>query len=158
MQPLELQKLVFETFDNLTITEGQSDFLEKSTQAQSNSYLWSEYRRGLITSSNLHSILHFTGKKFPKSLVFTIMQYSSPNPDIPALKWGRSHEDEAFTKYVSDMKGHVNLKVHKSGQFINPSHPYLGASPDGIISCDCCGKGVIEIKCPFKFKKYLMKL
>lgn len=24
----------------------------------------------------------------------------------------------------------------------------MGASPDGIASCDCCGK-VIEIKCPF---------
>ena len=43
LQPLELQKLVSETLDNFTITEGQSNFLEKSTQAQSNSYLWSEY-------------------------------------------------------------------------------------------------------------------
>ncbi|KAL4112365.1 hypothetical protein QTP88_016173 [Uroleucon formosanum] len=29
---------------------------------------------------------------------------------------------------------------------INPSLPYLGASPDGIINCDCCGKGCLEIK------------
>ena len=25
----------------------------------------------------------------------------------------------------------------------------MGASPDGIVQCDCCGKGVVEIKCPF---------
>ena len=80
------------------------------------------------------------------------MQYSSHNPDILALKWGRSHEDEGFTKYFSDMKGHVNLKVRKSGLFINPSYTYLGASPDGIVSCDCCGKVVVEIICLFKFK------
>ena len=43
LQPLELQKPVSETFDNFTITEGQSNFLEKSKQAQSNSYLLSEY-------------------------------------------------------------------------------------------------------------------
>ena len=29
-------------------------------------------------------------------------------------------------------------------------YPHLGASPDGIVSCDCCsGSGVVEIKCPF---------
>ena len=28
------------------------------------------------------------------------------------------------------------------------SHQFLGASPDGVISCDCCGTGLIEIKCP----------
>ena len=35
------------------------------------------------------------------------------------------------------------------GLFINPSYPTLGASPDGIISCDCCGIGTLEIKCPY---------
>ena len=25
----------------------------------------------------------------------------------------------------------------------------MGASPDGLIECKCCGKGVLEIKCPY---------
>ena len=25
----------------------------------------------------------------------------------------------------------------------------MGASPDGVIECTCCGRGVLEIKCPF---------
>ena len=25
----------------------------------------------------------------------------------------------------------------------------MGASPDGIVQCVCCGKGVVEIKCPY---------
>ena len=33
--------------------------------------------------------------------------------------------------------------------------PYLGASPDGIIKCNCCGKGVLEVKCPFYIKEGL---
>ena len=33
--------------------------------------------------------------------------------------------------------------------------PYLGASPDGIINCNCCGKGVLEVKCPFCIKEGL---
>ena len=32
---------------------------------------------------------------------------------------------------------------------------FLGASPDGIVSCKCCGKGVIEVKCPFSTKNGL---
>ena len=28
----------------------------------------------------------------------------------------------------------------------------MGASPDGIVSCECCGSGVVEIKCPYSCK------
>ena len=31
-------------------------------------------------------------------------------------------------------------------------YPHLGSSPDGLISCSCCGDGVLEIKCPFKYR------
>lgn len=26
--------------------------------------------------------------------------------------------------------------------------PFIGASPDGIVNCECCGSGLLEIKCP----------
>ena len=32
---------------------------------------------------------------------------------------------------------------------VHPCYPHLGASPDSIVTCDCCGKGVIEIKSPY---------
>lgn len=35
---------------------------------------------------------------------------------------------------------------------IDHKNPFLGASPDGIINCACCGRGVLEIKCPFKHR------
>ena len=31
---------------------------------------------------------------------------------------------------------------------LNSERPHLGASPDGLVRCACCGKGVIELKCP----------
>ncbi|CAC5376125.1 unnamed protein product [Mytilus coruscus] len=46
-------------------------------------------------------------------------------------------------------KEHENLKVEEVGFFINPNVPFIGASPDGIVTCDCCGQAVVEIKCPF---------
>ncbi len=25
---------------------------------------------------------------------------------------------------------------------------YIAASPDGLVTCECCGNGILEIKCP----------
>ena len=33
--------------------------------------------------------------------------------------------------------------------FICVEHPFLGASPDALIECNCCGQGVMEVKCSF---------
>ncbi len=44
---------------------------------------------------------------------------------------------------------HENVQILNSGLCINPSFPYIGASPDAIMLCDCCGKRAVEIKCPF---------
>lgn len=41
---------------------------------------------------------------------------------------------------------HENFQIFDSGLLINRDFPYLGASPDGIVSCDCCGIGLCEIK------------
>lgn len=45
-------------------------------------------------------------------------------------------------------QGHSELQVLEAGFFIDPERPYLGASPDSIVTCKCCGKGVLEVKCP----------
>ena len=42
--------------------------------------------------------------------------------------------------------------MHDTSFFISPNVPFLGASPDGLVSCDCCGFSVLEIKCPFCVK------
>ena len=31
----------------------------------------------------------------------------------------------------------------------------MGTSPDGIIECTCCGRGSLEVKCPFSCKDKL---
>ena len=35
---------------------------------------------------------------------------------------------------------------------MNPLYPYLGDTPDGLVKCQCCGDGLIEIKCPYSVK------
>ena len=52
-------------------------------------------------------------------------------------------------------KEHVHLQVEKCGLIVNPDFPYMGSSPDGLVSCSCCGQksGCLEIKCPFKHRQ-----
>ena len=49
--------------------------------------------------------------------------------------------------YIRD--DHLDFSVELAGLHVNPSFPHLGASPDGIVSCACCGEGLLEIKCPY---------
>ena len=39
--------------------------------------------------------------------------------------------------------------IEDAGLRISCLHPYIGASPDAHVSCDCCGTGILEVKCPF---------
>ena len=48
----------------------------------------------------------------------------------------------------------MNHHVQDSGLHINPSFPHLGASPDGIVQFECCGNGVLEIKCPYNAREH----
>lgn len=147
-----LSELVLKTFSNFKVTQPECDFLETATKAQANSYIWHDYRRGLITSSHFKSVICFTGKTYPKTIVDAIMQYAKPSPNIPALKWGTDHEDVARQAYIRHARSHLNLSVSSSGLVVNPLYPYIGASPDGVVTCQCCGQGLLEIKCPYKFK------
>ena len=32
---------------------------------------------------------------------------------------------------------------------IQSNYQFLAATPDGITQCECCGNGVVEVKCPY---------
>ena len=58
---------------------------------------------------------------------------------------GCQHEHLALEMYLHRSQ-HENVKMSKCGLFISTDHPFLGATPDGIVDCSCCGKGVCEVK------------
>ena len=66
---------------------------------------------------------------------------------IFCYRWGCTHEQSAIESYTQNStKSHEDFKVSRAGLFIDRE---AGALPDGIITCTCCGKGVLEMKCPF---------
>ena len=67
-------------------------------------------------------------------------------------RWGCSHEEVAVRTYVDIMKDHDGHMVHSAGLYIDLEHPFIGASPDGVIQCSVCGDGVLEVECPHCFR------
>ncbi|XP_065645734.1 uncharacterized protein LOC136076189 [Hydra vulgaris] len=56
------------------------------------------------------------------------------------------------TFYQVQLKKHSNFSFINFGFYVMADLPFLGASPDGIFTCSCHGKGVLEIKCPYNYK------
>lgn len=49
------------------------------------------------------------------------------------------------------------LVVRESGLYVMEGRPYIGASPDGLVECECCPKRVLEVKCPKTMKKLVQE-
>jgi len=67
-----------------------------------------------------------------------------------STRWGLSQENvtrELYLKHTAP--NHHCFVVSNSGLVVNPQWPFIRASPGGIVKCNCCGKGVLEIKCPY---------
>ena len=134
-------------------TQNQYDNLTNITSNQSTSNKWMLYRCGRITASNSSKAFSMDLEKPAPSTIKTIMQYYD-NPKSDALTHGKKSEKLALKSYFEEEKvKHKNLKVETTGLHINANFPYLGASPDAIITCECHEDRLLEIKCPFKFKE-----
>lgn len=138
-------------FDSIKVTKAEADFLAKSTSLQSECPLWYQHRIGRLTASKFGLICRTTIDSPSQSLVSSILIHKHINS--APIVWGRKNEAIAREQYKKLMKhSHQNFSVKVTGLHINPAYPHLGASPDGLVSCDCCGEGMVEIKCPYSIK------
>ena len=61
-----------------------------------------------------------------------------------ATCWGCQHEKEARLKYEKVTSvAHTNTQMSaECGFFISCEYPFIGASPDGLMSCSSCDDGI----------------
>lgn len=142
--------------NSLTLTPDQSILIEKKTQGQSSNNFWLEQRKGRLTASILHEVSkkmnEIVKNKITKTtpLVAKVLGKTSNIDHVPAIKYGRAHENTARNLFLAlESPKHRNFKVEHCGLIVKADRPYIAASPDGIVSCLCCTKQVLEIKCPF---------
>ncbi|KAG1674508.1 COMPASS component SPP1 [Nymphon striatum] len=165
MSPADLEKVLPDVKSHILISQGV-DSIECCSRGQSSSMVWHEQRVGCITASVAHQAFHTNSNRPAPSQVKKICSVSSsPLNHVHAVVWGQTHEEDAFqvykhinlgtplprtcvkspTMWLSRVEAHINCNVRKSDFKISVTKPFLGASPDGIIMCDCCGMGVLEI-------------
>ena len=135
-------------FYSLTLSEEECTRIEHATREQTNSVEWHQQRQGRLTASTFHKIFGMRKQTDPVNAAKRLLS----KPDISAVQWGISKEDTAKQDHISKMSSHTNFEYTTAGFVVNSRFPYLGASPDGFIKCNCCGKGLVEIKCPFAAK------
>ena len=143
--------------ENLFVNLGEDKIaiVEKITRGQNTNELWFQFRKGVITASKAHEVKTKMSKanvddKSMWSLIKKISGFTFINPNIPALKYGRDMENHAAEKLLHLVKEkHCSVKMVECGLFLEASKPFIGASPDRILECDCHGKVCIEIKCPY---------
>lgn len=130
------------------------DELEIRTRIQSKSVLWHLHRKCRITGTSVHDVLHRRPSLNPSKLIKKICGYGSNSiSHLPSVSWGSEHEDVAIEKYVDGHKPHhCKFTFRRVGFLIDSDNVYIGASADGIVNCECCGTGVVEVKCPHKHR------
>ncbi|XP_070175403.1 uncharacterized protein [Littorina saxatilis] len=159
---------------NIQVSAAEVKQVEEATRGQSSSKIWHEQRHGRITASVGSECLRTNVHSPAPSLLKRICGRRVAQIKVPPIVWGNEHEEDAFRLFSrvlgevgphpktaptgttflvdQDVTSHDKLEVGKSGFVICEERPHLGASPDGIASCGCCGKGVLEIKCPYKHR------
>ena len=156
LSPQEIQVKCQDTFHRLktTLQPHQCEKLEFVTRQQSMSKEWNTYRAGRITSTKFHHAT--TTDKISMTYLTDIMQYNKTQLNVPSVLWGQNMEETARQAYTAFMsQSHPDFTISSCGLVVQPSEPHLGSSPDGIARCTCCGKGVVEIKCPYKYRDSL---
>ena len=148
---------------NIEISEEQIDQVQKDTIAQSSGANFFKHRAGRIGASQSKAAAHSDPALPSQSLIQRICYPELHKVNTKAVRHGCRHEASAIRAFEECMKKtHVNFKIVKCGLFINQEYPWMHATPDFLCSCDCCGEGCGEIKCPLclencDFDAYVLK-
>lgn len=130
---------------------------------------WLQSRVGRITSSNFGAAIGTNKYTSPRALLKQMLWGEFKGN--AATRWGTENEDVARDEYIQIIKDQikngdfngqddplVDIAVKECGLVINPERPWMGNSPDGLITFTyASGKtevGLLEIKCPYKKEFY----
>ena len=144
----ELLRKCFEV--QLNYSEEQIKLVEENTQTQSKGAGFFKHCAGRFGASISGAQIYHNHHRASLRQSVTL-QCSIYKINTKAIRHGCKHEGAAIAAYETVMKkSHVNFQVKKCGLFIlNKDYPFLHATPDFLTSCDCCGLGCGEVKCPF---------
>uniref|UniRef100_A0A6M2CL63 Putative yqaj-like viral recombinase domain protein n=1 Tax=Rhipicephalus microplus TaxID=6941 RepID=A0A6M2CL63_RHIMP len=71
------------------------------------------------------------------------------------MQRGITLEPVAKEAYKNQNTHHKGLQLHDCGLSILRGKPFIGASPDAIITCECCSPRLLEVKCPRSLERFV---
>lgn len=138
------------------ITDDDSHRIANYTQGTPE---WLKSRENRLTASNFGAAVGLNPYCSPLTLLKDMLWKTFQGNE--ATRWGSEHEDEARQAYMLELKRSnefADVNIRESGLYINPSVPWLGCSPDGVITATrpdgSTFEYLLEIKCPFKKRFY----
>ena len=141
--PPNIQHLEHEWSD-LDITHSEASKLEKLSRNQSEDQKWHEERKKRITASNFGIVMK---RKKDVNTTFLKNTFRKNEFSSSSTSYGKANENVAKQIYIKKTGNHL----HDIGLIVNPSLPFLGATPDGI-TCEQSVTGIIEVKCPYSVR------
>ncbi|KAI4468024.1 exonuclease phage-type/recb c-terminal domain-containing protein [Holotrichia oblita] len=140
-------------YSEITLSIEDCQKVQAATRQQAQSSLWFQQRAGRITASNFRAVCRTTVERPSKSLIKIICYPTNFLFKTKATIWGTTHEKDglaAYHAYSSPM--HEGLRLEQVGLCLSPTYMQYGASPDSMVTCECCGTGCVEVKCPYLLK------
>ena len=147
----------------VVLSDSDIEIVKQDTRDKAKGPGFFRHRAGRIGASVSGAVYHSNTAQPSQSLIKSICYPHLYKVNSKAIKHGCKYEEYAIKAYESRMKqSHVNFRVTKCGLFINKQYLFLHATPDFLTSCDCCGLGCGEVKCPIcipngDFDKYIEK-
>ena len=143
-----------EVFQAMTMTSEDAQWIEENIRDQSAIKFWFQYRAGRVTASQFRAAAHTDLNQPSLSLIKRICYLEAFKFKTQATAYGCEHEKAARESYaILAQEKHTNFHIRSSGLIVDTACPHLGATPDGWVECDCCGSGVLEIKCPYSCRE-----
>lgn len=136
---------------NLDLTEEDHLLISRITIISRDQ--WRFLRIGRITGTSFKNSVR-TNLNKPALSTIKYICYSNPETmHIPAIEYGIRNEKIALAavKKMMDTK-HQFFNIENCGLIVSKKHTFIASSPDALCSCQCCGEGVIEIKCPWTLR------
>ena len=133
--------------------------IEEANRGQSRESFWNKVA-GRLTASKHHdiytktnSVIKASGPVKPQTTPIVAKCFCNYGKiTTPPMNWGQDNEKNAFTSFYADeVSKHYVFKAERCGTFLGKINSYRAASPDGIVTCKCYSKCLIEIKYQLAF-------
>ena len=147
----EFQELLQKVF-----TQRNIDKIAARTKTQSACPAWYLYKRCVISGTTAKYILNQNRKGINNQKLNYHLTRTFPSRfKTQAMEYGSQNESIGLRIFFNHFKKlHINAKFHTTGLTLYKEAPYIGSSPDGLVSCDCCKEpALVELKAPFRLRQ-----